>query len=678
MTESKLSTTWVKRFCIAMIFMVMLLIIALVFPHKTGAFPYHFEEGRPWAYGLMTAQYDFPIYKPAEQLKAEQREALKDFAPYFTLDPKVQDDRLQALRAATAHLSSAEQSLIIKQVNTLYRQGIFRHEQLEQLKREGYSAVTLVNHRHITTTIPIDVCHTPRTAYESLMQSPEEVALLHDLQINRFLVPNLHFDSTTTQVMRQKRIDRVAVSSGMVQKGEKIIDRGEIVDAHTYQILLSLKQTMEEAGIDTRRAIWSLCGTLCLIAIFIALMAFYLWVFRPQLFSDFRSLLFFAILMTTIIVIAAVVERFTALSIYIVPFAWVPIITRVFYDSRTALYVHMVTTLICSFMAPVPFEFLVLQMAAGMVAVSSLRDMAQRSQLVQTAILIVLSYSLCYTAFILAIKGSPDMLHWHTYCYFAANGLLLVFSYGLIYIFEKAFRLVSSITLVELTNVNSDFMLRFAEQAPGTFQHSLQVSNLAIEASKRIGANTLLVRAGALYHDIGKLYAPEYFTENQQTGLNPLMEMSHVQAAQAVIAHVTKGIQMGEKEHLPEVILRFIRTHHGTSKTRFFYNSYANAHPGEPVNEALFTYSGPKPDTKETAILMMADAVEARSRSLTEYTEESIRQMVEQMITAQQNEGQFEDTPLTFRDISIIKDTFAKKLISMNHHRIAYPELKLL
>ena len=332
--------------------------------------------------------------------------------------------------------------------------------------------------------------------------------------------------------------------------------------------------------------------------------------------------------------------------------------------------------MICSLLAPAPFEFLILQIAAGMVAVGSLRDMAQRSQLVQTAAWILFTYALGYTAFTVGVSGSFRSLQWWMYVYFIVNALLIVFAYGLIYIFEKSFHLLSSITLVELTNVNSELMLEFAEKAPGTFQHSLQVSTLAMEAAKRIGANTLLIRTGALYHDIGKMMAPQNFTENQQDGVNPLDSLDRITAAQTVIAHVANGLKLAERKHLPEVVQQFIRRHHGTTKTGYFYNSYCNEHPGESVDESLFRYPGPKPNSKETALLMMADAVEARSRSLTSFTEQDIADIVDQMIDAQIADGQFEETPLTFRDLRDIKQTFVKKLVSINHHRIAYPDLK--
>lgn len=679
MQKINFSSQWSHLALKVLIFMMMLVIIMLAYPHKSGSFAYRFEVGRPWTHGLITAQYDFPIYKSDEQVREEQQEALRDFAPYFNQMKKVGAQQLKlAEEAAKGSVSREEMNYLRTAFRKVYEGGIISVEDFQRVKGEEHTRITVVNQQHKTLSVPLSRVSTPRMAYDSIVSGSPlgEQTQLRSLGLNRLLLPNLVYDSVTTASMLDKLLDDVTETHGIVQKGEKIIDRGEIVDAQTYTILSSLKRTMEERGIDTARANWMKVGIFALFFLFTLLMALYLYVFRPKLFSDIRSVLFFCILISIVVVIACLVVHYTPLSIYIVPFAWVPIIIRVFYDSRTALFMHILTVLFCAFLAPVPIEFLVVQIAAGMVCVLSLQDMAQRSQLFQTTFWILLSNILCYTACILVQKGGLEMIHWHIYLYFLANALLVVCSYIIIFIFEKTFRLVSSVTLVELTNVNSDLMLAFAEKAPGSFQHSLQVSNLAMEAAKRIGANALLVRTGALYHDIGKMSAAGNFIENQQGGLNPLSALSFEEAAKVVIAHVQAGVEIAEEHGIPEVIISFIRMHHGSSKTRYFYNSYVNSHPGEPVDESIFQYPGPKPNTKETAIVMMADAVEARSRSMQEYTEESISAMVDHMINLQIADGQLEDTPLTFHDIQIVKQVFTRKLISMNHHRIAYPELK--
>lgn len=650
------------------ILVLMVVVIVAFFPHKEAAFPYHYEEGRIWKYGLLQAKYDFPIYKGEAQLQEEMAAMDSACIFYFTTAPAVAAAQQKAISEVLDGPHKAAVNALVKRA---YAKGLLSSEGWH-----GHDASTqkiaVSDAQHRVTERPIADCYTQDQLLAEMAQMVD-AELLPELQ--ELLLPNLLFDQEMTDAILQEQKNNIPLTIGYVQKDEKIIDRGETIDAMTFLKLESLKRVMNEQGIDLQRAAWSMLGTVVLIVFFVGLVALYLFIFRRTYFDSLRALMFFSALMLGVIMASCLVARYTALSLYIVPLAWVPVITGVFYDSRTAFFLHLITTLICALLSPVPFEFLVLQIAVGIVVVTSLKDISQRSQLAKTSVYVLITYSLCYTAFLLCEKGSLDAIHWHMYIYFFVNALLVLFAYGFIYLFERVFGLVSSITLVELTNINSNLMLEFAEKAPGTFQHSLQVSNLAMEAAKKIGANVLLVRAGALYHDIGKMKSPENYTENQQGGANPLMQMSTITAAQAVISHVTNGVEIAEQHDLPEVIIQFIRSHHGTSKTRFFYNTYVNEHPNEEVDEKLFKYPGPRPSTKEMAVLMMADAVEARSRSLKEYTPESISEMVEQMVGAQLAEGQFELTPLTFADVHQIKRVFTAKLISMNHSRIAYPTI---
>lgn len=393
-----------------------------------------------------------------------------------------------------------------------------------------------------------------------------------------------------------------------------------------------------------------------------------------QYLNNLSMVLFFNILMLIVVALACLSLRFN-LSVYLIPFAWVPILTRVFFDSRTALFLHFTTILIVSIVVPAPVEFFFVQIVVGMVAVSSLNDMTRRAQLVQTSAWIFGVQVVAYSAIIFAQTGVLSAINPWVYLYFFICALLTIGCYGLIYAFERVFHFISSITLVELTDINSDLLHTLAERAPGTFQHSMQVSNLATEAAKTVGANALLVRTGALYHDIGKITEPFYYTENQQGMENPLLEMEPIEAARVVMSHVQEGEKIARKNYLPEVIINFITTHHGTSLVRYFYNTYCNEHPNENVDTALFRYPGTKPTTKEGAILMMADAVEARSRSLSEFTEKNISDVVDQMIDAQIADGQFSETPLSFKDVEDIKRVFKTRIISINHHRITYPTL---
>ena len=606
-------------------------------PKYSNPFKYHFEVGQPWAYGLVTAESNFAIYKTESQLEAEQKEVLRDYTPCYTLDTA----------AVQGHLM------------------VVSLEEKERLQALGCTNVSVLYNR-VATKVAVADLYTPKEAYE---------------KTHRNIAVNLQYDSITSDNLRQNILSSISLTHGMVQEGEKIIDTGEIVSERTYQILESLRRTIEEQNLSHRQSLTSTIGVGLYIVVLVAMFGMYLYTYRRKLLYNLRHMLFFTILVALLVATAFIVLRHVAAGyIYLIPFAWVPIIARVFYDSRTAIFIHLITILIVSIAAPAPYVFVLLQVITGIVAVISLRDMTQRAQLAQTALFVFLTYSIVYTAITMLVTGEIMNVEYYYYIYFAINAVLVICAYGLIFLFERTFGLVSNITLVELTNVNSNLMLEFAEKAPGTFQHSLQVSNLATEAAKRIGAKVLLVRTGALYHDIGKMAHPEYFIENQ-TGVNPLQAMSCAEAAKVIINHVEEGERIARKHRLPEVIVHFIRSHHGTSVTRYFYNTAVNAaktagKTATDVNKEDYSYPGPKPSTKEAAILMMADAIEARSRSLNELTEQSIAEMVDQMIDAQVADGQFSETVLSFKDLEDIRAVFKQKLIEINHHRIVYPTIE--
>ncbi|MBQ2438675.1 MAG: HDIG domain-containing protein [Paludibacteraceae bacterium] len=605
-------------------------------PKYSNPFKYHFEIGQPWAYGLVTAESNFAIYKTEAQLDIERQEVLRDYTPCYTLDTTAKQYAIYVLPLA----------------------------EMDKLRSMGCTNVSVIDNR-VATQVPVSQLYTPKTAYEATAQN---------------IRPNLQYDSITSENMRQNLLSSISLTQGMVQQGEKIIDTGEIVSDRTYQILESLRRTVKEQNISHRQSLTSTIGIAAYIIFLIILFVLYLHTYRRKLLDNLRNILFFSILMGIIIGISFLVLQHAAVGfIYLIPFAWVPIITRVFYDSRTAIFIHLITIFIVSIAAPAPYIFISIQVIAGIVAVISLRDMTQRAQLAQTALFLFLIYSIIYTATTMLVTGDIMNVEYRYYIYFAINAVLVICAYGLIFLFERTFGLVSNITLVELTNVNSNLMLEFAEKAPGTFQHSLQVSNLATEAAKRIGAKVLLVRTGALYHDIGKMAHPEYFIENQ-TGHNPLQSMPYAEAAKVIIEHVTDGERIARKHRLPEVIIHFIKSHHGTSVTRYFYNSAVNqakeqGKTAQDVRKEDYAYPGPKPHSKEAAILMMADAIEARSRTLNELTEDSISAMVDQMIDAQVADGQFAETKLSFKDLEDIRIVFKQKLIEINHHRITYPTI---
>ena len=677
----KLTQDTIKNVTKLGLFIALVAIIVQLFP-KDKQFKYQYEIGKPWSYELMTASYDFPIYKTEKQLDADKKELMENYSPYFQVDENVATQQLNRWRSDWKLKNNTDPkyfAFVERKLKTIYENGIISSLMYDRMKSKGYKSIVVVKPSRLTENVSIDELHTPKTAYEEiLMDKPYFIsdAELSNYNLNLYLVENLRYDSITSEAVKKDMFKNLSLTSGMVQTGERIIDRGEIVTPGTYAILNSMKIESEKRKSVFEESYLVLIGEIIIIFMLILLLTFYLYLFRPYIFGTSKNLVFIALMILLIVGLSSLVLRFSSLSIYIVPFALLPIIIRVFFDSRTALFAHIITVLIISFMVDNPFLFIILQITAGMTAVTGLKDMTQRSQLTQTALYIFLSYTVMYLSSEFIAEGDIARIHFLPIINFALSSLLLLFAYVLIYILEKIFGLISAITLVELTNINSDLMMKFAEQAPGTFQHSLQVSNLATEAAKKINANSLLVRTGALYHDIGKMKNPQYFIENQEGGKNPLLEMSYEDAAKAVVSHIADGVAIAKKYRLPDQIVGFITTHQGRTKTKYFYNSYVNANPGVIPDENVFMYPGPIPFSKETAILMMADAVEARSRTLGEYTEKSISEMIENMIDSQIADGQLKDAPISFRDVETVKKVFTEKIKNIYHNRITYPELQ--
>lgn len=671
----KLTPQFLHNIAIGLIFVGVIAIISYLLPNQDN-FKYQYEVGKPWSYDLVTAAFDFPIYKSKEQLDKEQQVLLSNFSPYYKLDSAVMEAQYKRFNEDFSEEHGVypdEKGFILKKWQEMYTSGIISNADLQKLKTDQVKEINCIMPNRKNRVVKVDELHSTQSAYDELMKHTGPI--LHAYNLNLYLVENLHYDSIISELSKEEMLKNLSLTSGIIQAGERIIDRGEIVSPEMSLVLSSLKTEYDKQKTSFHRSYLVVVGEVIIVAGLILLFFFYLSLFRPRLFHKPTHLIFINLLILMMITITSLVIQHSSASYFIVPFALLPIIVRVFFDSRTALFAHIITVLIASLMVDNAFQFLIIQISVGMTAVSSLKDMTQRSQLAQTALLILINYILIYLAIEFISEGDLSRVYWQPLIYFVISSAFLLFAYLLIYIFEKIFGLVSAITLLELTNVNSDLMMEFAEKAPGTFQHTLQVSNLATEAAKKIGANSLLVRTGALYHDIGKMKHPGNFTENQMGGRNPLKELSHVEAAKIIIRHVHDGIAMAKKAHLPEQIIRFISTHHGLSKTLYFYNSFINDNPGVKPDDAAFTYPGPLPDTKETAILMMADAVEARSRSLPIYTEQTINECVESMINGQIADGQFKDAPISFRDVETVKSIFKEKIRNMYHSRIVYPEL---
>ena len=666
----------------SLIFIATVSVIVYFLPNE-GKFNYQFDINKPWKYGLLQASFDFPIYKNDMQVQKEQDSILATYQPYFHIEKNVEKEMIERLRED--YNKTLRHSLpgtdyiryIERMLKEMYRNGIIAGNDLTRMEEDSITAIRTVE-QNTATSRPVGQLYTVKDAYEYLLNADTthyKKKVLQQCNLNNYITPNLIYDEAKSEAAQKDLLSNISYANGFVLNGQKIIDRGEIVNEQTYNILESLRKEWEKRSDSLQEKRLTLAGQILYVGIFLFCFMVYLDLFRADYYERKGSLSLLFALIVLFPVIASVMVSQSLSSIYIVPFAMIPIIVRIFLDSRTAFMAHVTIILLCSITLRFPHEFILLQVVAGMVSIYSLRELSQRSQLLRTALVVFASYALLYFAFELIHEDDLTKLNTRMYIYFMINGILLLFAYPLLFILEKTFGFTSNVTLVELSNINNSLLREMSEIAPGTFQHSLQMANLAAETANKIGAKSQLVRTGALYHDIGKMVNPAFFTENQ-SGVNPHKSLNYEQSAQVIISHITDGLKLAEKHNLPKVIKDFISTHHGRGLTKYFYISYKNEHPDEEVDAEKFRYPGPNPFTKEQAILMMADSVEAASRSLPEYTEESIGTLVDKIIDAQVAEGFFKECPITFKDIALVKALFKEKLKTMYHTRISYPELK--
>ncbi|GAD07434.1 Predicted HD superfamily hydrolase [Porphyromonas crevioricanis] len=656
------------------------LLITLLAPSEQK-FKYTFFEGKPWAYDLLTAPYDIPILKTKEAIKEEQDSLCERQLPYYNLRMDLLDTALEHWKNEfkeryAKQLPPAYYSYVEKQLNELYHNGMMDEAEKENLRANGKLEVMLSNSEtKEAERTPISYFYTLKEAYYKIIDgTPEQLSkeVINSFDLSSLLRVNVAFNSDMSSNVMDEELRKISVSTGIVQTGERIVDKGEIVDARIYNVLNSFKIEYQSRAAVSDRIVISL-ATFALIAMFFIAFWLYLWIFRVHFLAHRRNVILFVSLLLFLVVVTVINIRLDLFNLYIIPFAILPLVVRTFFDSRTALFAHIVCVLSAALFVPFQYEFIVLQMLAGMTGIFSLRSLRSRVDLIRATFLIFVTYLLTYFALAFWQHGGLTADNWTHIIYFGINLIFLTFSYLLIYIIERLFGYVSIISLVELGDMNSPLLKELSERAPGTFQHSFQVSILATEAAIKIDADAALTRTGALYHDIGKMRNPQYFTENQG-GSNPHESLSYDESARIIIRHVTDGIAMAQKYKLPDQVIDFIRTHHGEGKTKYFYNSYCNEHPGIEVDPAPFTYPGPNPFSKETAIVMMADAVEASSRSLKEYTEENIRNLIDRIVDSIVEEGLLSDAPITFRDIKKAKEVFYEKLKTIYHTRIAYPE----
>ena len=656
-------------------------IIVWFLPRDSNSKRYNYDVGKPWMYQSFIAQFDFPIYKSEDAIKQEQDSILKTLMPYYNYDPTREKKELERFNkdfsSELTGLSHHYRAIIIDRIHRLYSAGIMNTPEYNAIAHDSTNMVKVVDGKS-ATPIEIGCMYSTMSAYEALLKDEElskDRALLQKLNLTNYLEPNLTYDKEKTETERTDMLGSIPLASGMVLSGQKIIDRGEIVDDYTYRVLSSFERELQRRNATQMELTTTLIGQVIYVTILVMLFTMYIALFRKDYFDKPRSILMLYVMITLFPIAVAMMIEHNWFNVYIVPFAMAAIFARMFMDSRTAFVTQLTIVLICAAAVKYQYEFIIIQLVAGLVAIYSLRELSSRAQVIKTAALVTVSS--CAVYFALQMMQETDVLKLDSkmYTHFAVNGVLLLLSYPLMYLIEKTFGFTSNVTLFELSNTFKGVLRNLSEVAPGTFQHSITVGNLAAEVANRIGADSLLVRVGALYHDIGKMTNPAFFTENQ-AGVNPHDALTCKESAKIIIGHVTEGVKIAEKANLPTIIKDFILTHHGRGMAKYFYIKYQNEHPDEVVDKEQFTYPGPNPFTREQALLMMADTCEAASRSLQEYTEESISSLVDRLIDAQVADGCFKDCPITFRDIAQAKQVLTERLMSIYHTRIQYPELK--
>lgn len=654
----------------------------IYFLPRESKFGYVYELNKPWHYPQLIASYDFVIYKTDDEVKRERDSVVRQFVPYYRVDSLVAEKQIAALRkdfyaGKFRGVPVYYLPRLVDNLRQIYARGILDVSDYEGFLKGDSHVLRLIRGQEATTG-EVENFFTIRTAYDYLLNRDKGALSQESLRgcnLNDYLAVNVKNDTAKNRLELQSELSQVSDNIGMVQSGQLVIDRGQIVNAEHVRILNSLKKESEQR-MDPSRGYWFIfAGQVIFVILLISLLFTYLKLFRRDYFSSPHSVLLLFSFVTVFPVITYLMMAHHFYSVYLVPYALIPIFVRIFMDSRTSFMAVVTSSLLSALSLHSPFEFVLWQIVTGATVIYSLRELTERSQLLRTVLAVVVVGLVISIGYDLSQGLNGDAFDRSRIVYMIIGGILLLFAYPLMYFVEKLFGFTSSVTLVELTNTNNPILRKMSKVAQGTFNHSMQVSNLAAEVADKIGAKAQLARTGALYHDIGKVLNPAFFTENQ-SGVNPHDTISEERSAQIIINHVTDGLRLAEKYHLPQVIKEFIRTHHGTGLVKYFYIQYCNKHVGEPVDEEAFRYPGPNPQTREQAVVMMCDSVEAASRSLKEYTEESITQLVNRIVDSQLAEGHFKECPITFRDIADAKRTLIDSLKTIYHTRISYPEIK--
>ena len=651
---------------------------------KQAKFRYEYDRGRIWTQKDLVSPYNFAILKTQQEIESDQQAALHSVTPIYQLDTEMGPAQIDGfkndfeIKWHNAGINERKkQAYLLEGINLLkevYDRGILTLNQKYQQSQQNYP-ITVVNKNVATDQNTADMF----TKEKALTYCDQELSKRKDIDktflldlIQDRLQNNLKYDDKLTSRLEKEVLDGLSQTRGMVQKGEVIVAKGSVINDAIYQKLESFKKAFEDnARVNGDRRL-VLLGQFLLVSIVICLLVVFLYLFRRDIYDDNRLVCLILLVVTAMLASLSLAIRLQLPNLYYIPYCIVPIIIRILFDTRLALNIHILVILVAGFFVPNSFEFAYFEITAGMVSIYSIKNLIRREQFLLSALIITFGYFLAFLGISFIREGSFTSIDWMDFVPFVVSVLLTLLAYPLIYAFEKMFAITSDITLIELTNTNAPLLRELAFTAPGTFQHSLQVANLAENAIYSIGGNALLVRAGALYHDIGKLENPLYFIENQSAGFNPHDKLSYEESAQIIIRHVSKGIEMARKANLPEIVIDFIRTHHGNTRVDYFYQSFLKNFPEKFINENIFRYPGPIPYSKETGVLMLADSVEAASRSLREPDEKSISDLVDRIVKYKLNQDQLKDSNITLKDIETIKTIFKRMLMSIYHVRIDY------
>jgi putative nucleotidyltransferase with HDIG domain len=680
-----------KKVQIFLLYLIAILLVFWMYPRE-GKFQYEYVKNRPWKHQDLIAPFDFPVYKEDAEIEKEVDSITRTNLPYFSLDSAVAAD---ALARAGSDLAMVQQTAVNIQalqpfqrrvsdtlpglLQHVYREGIIEmHPVIQQ--SDPANGHVIVRRNQVAENIALSEIYTEKQAFEYIMKvlksytSKSDDVILSKYPVARYIVPNLIYDESMTKNVLESRIEEISTTQGMVQSGQIIISRGELVSPSKFQLVESLRKEYETNSNVYKNYSVLYLGQFILVSILFLSLLWYVSNFRRDMMGSGAQTLFLLSLIVIMVGLTKVAVNNEAISYYVIPFAIIPIFLKTFFNVRFALFVHFLILLLAGFWTPNSYQFLLMNFLAGVVAVFSMRSYYRRSILFYIATFVALTYSLVYIILSLLQEGSLDGVDWTQILWFGGNGLLILTVYPLVYVFERLLGFLSDATLFGLSDTNQPLLRKLAEQAPGTFQHSMQVANLAEEAILKVGGNPLLVRVGALYHDIGKMKNPHYFIENLRDGQNPHNQVDFKTSAKIIIDHVNDGVELAKKHNLPPQIIGFIKTHHGTSTVQYFYKSYLSVNPGEEVDVNEFRYPGPKPATKEMAVTMIADSVEAASRSMKDISAESLNKLVDNIVAHQTAEDQYSEADITFGDIAVIKKIFKQKLINIYHARIEYPK----